>query len=143
MPGPIGADFYRENIEGCNTTVVNRQDLITQEPGNMMGPTIQGIEALIARDPNAYWDSSSRKVVSTMHPSPRVFPIPLYDPDYYALGKANGRNADLRVANWVGFFAEGTSGNEVYGRITQITGIIDPNAPAPLGPGPMAIRLVQ
>jgi len=27
--------------------------------------------------------------------SPRVFPIPLYDPDVYQDGKTNGRGADL------------------------------------------------
>jgi Flp pilus assembly protein TadG len=144
MPGPIGADYYRENIEDCNSTIVHRRDLITQEPGNMMGPTIDGIRTLIDRDPTAYWDESARKVVTDMHPSPRVFPIPLYDPEYYATGKANGRNADLRVANWVGFFVESASSNEVYGRVTPITGIIDPAVPAlPDGPGPIAIRLVQ
>lgn len=145
MPGDdIGADFYRENISGCNPTVAHFGDLMTQEPGNMSGPTMQGIDDLIAKDPAAYWDTASNSVKSTMNPSPRVFPIPLYDPEYYASGKTNGRNADLKMANWVGFFVESRSGNNVYGRITPILGIIDENAgPAPDGTFPLAIRLVE
>lgn len=145
MPGnDIGADFYRDNIAGCNSTVVHFGDPMTQEPGNMSGPTLQGIDDLIVKDPSAYWDTSAKKVRSTMNPSPRVFPIPLYDPEFYAFGKANGRNADLKVANWIGFFVESRSGNNVYGRITPILGIIDNNAgPAPVGAFPRAIRLVQ
>jgi hypothetical protein len=144
MPGEIGADFYRDNISGCNPSVVGPGYLMTQEPGNMMGPTLGGIDDLIAMDPGAYWDTAADAVRSTKSPSPRVFPIPLYDPEHYAIGKANGRNADLKMANWIGFFVEGRSGNNVFGRITPILGIVDQNAgPAPEGIFPRAIRLVQ
>ena len=144
MPNAIGADFYRLNISGCNTSLVHWGDLITQEPGDMSGPTTSGIDDLIAQDPNAFWDTSTNSVNSAMHPSPRVFPIPLYDPMYYATGKANGRNADLRVANWLGFFVVGRSGNDVLGRITPISGVRDKNGgPAPVGAFPQTIRLVQ
>ncbi len=144
MPGGSGGDFYRENIAGCNTTHVGYGDILSQEPGDMMGPTIQGMDELIAKDPTAYWDSSKNLPVSKMSPSPRVFPIPLYDPDFYQSGVTTGRNATLKVANWIGFFVEGHSGNEVYGRITPITGLVDGNvSPAPAGTFPLAIRLVQ
>jgi hypothetical protein len=145
MPGEeIGADWYRDNIAGCNQAMFGYLSEMTQEPGNMMGPTMQGIDDLIAQDPNAHWDMVHNEVKSDLHPSPRVFPIPLYDPEYYAEGKANGRNASLRMANWIGFFVESRSGNEVYGRITPITGTIDESlGPAPEGMFPRAIRLVQ
>ena len=145
MPGEdIGADFYNENIVACNTSVVGYKYLMTQEPGNMSGPTMKGIDDLIAQDPDAYWDNVKNKVHSTNNPSPRIFPIPLYDPEYYAWGKANGRNADLRMANWIGFFVERRDGNNVFGRITPILGVIDKNAgPAPAGMFPQAIRLVE
>jgi hypothetical protein len=145
MPGDdIGADFYRENINGCNSSVVGYKYLMTQEPGNMNGPTMQGIDDLIDQDPDAYWDNVKNRVHSTKNPSPRIFPIPLYDPEYYAWGKANGRNADLRMANWIGFFVERRDGNNVIGRITPILGVIDEDAgPAPEGMFPQAIRLVE
>jgi Flp pilus assembly protein TadG len=144
MPSNTGADDYTLNISGCNTSVVHWNDSMTQEPGDMTGPTNQGIDALIARDPNAYWDTAKNEVHTSMNPSPRVFPIPLYDPDYYQANKVNGRNATLRVANWIGFFVVERNGNQVTGRITPILGVIDNNAgPAPTGIFPMAIRLVQ
>ena len=110
----------------------------------MTGPTNQGIDDLIAQDPAAYWDPALNQVHSSLNPSPRVFPIPLFDADYYQYTKTNGRNAALRVANWIGFFVVTRNGNQVTGRITPILGVIDNNAgPAPAGTFPVAIRLVQ
>ena len=143
MAGDIGGDFYSDNIANCNQQIVHWGDLMIQEPGNMVGPTNQGIDELIAKDPSAYWDSSNNRVVSSQSPSPRVAPIPLYDPVYYAEGKANGRTADFKVANWIGFFIEGRNGNEVTGRIVPVGGIIDGGAPTPGGIFPRVIRLVE
>lgn len=145
MPGGTGGDFYRDNIANCNNTVMHFGDPMTQEPGNMVGPTNQGIDDLIAQDPGAEWVGGiGGSVSSTMHPSPRVFPIPLYDPDYYETGIQQGRVATLRMANWIGFFVERRSGNNVYGRITPISGLVDGGAgPAPAGAFPKVIRLVQ
>jgi hypothetical protein len=72
-----------------------------------------------------------------------VFPIPLYDPIYYDSGKRNGRFADLKVANWIGFFLEEMRGNEAYGRIIPIAGIRSGNWQAPQNLFPKVIRLVQ
>jgi len=150
MPGgAIGGDYYSDNISGCNTSVISfspsQPTYLIQEPGNMMGPTNQGIDDLIARDPGAHWDTSCTCVKgSAFGVSPRVTPLPLYDPVYYADGKANGRNADFKLANIMGFFIDRREGNQVYGRITPISGIINPNAgPAPTGAFPVAIRLVE
>jgi Flp pilus assembly protein TadG len=123
IPGSGGASDYRWNIGNCNTTVLDFDFLMTAEPGNMVGPTHQGMDDLIALDPNAYWDISNKQVVSTMHPSPRVVAIPLFDPVYYDSGKQNGRNADLKAVNYLGFFIEEMQGNDVKGRITPIGGL--------------------
>ena len=147
--GISGASEYEENICGCNTTLFHWGDLMVQEPGNMMGPTVSGADCLIAKDPTAYWDDAANCAKRAGSPvciakSPRIFPIPLYDPIYYDTGKQNGRYADLKVANWIGFFLDRTQGNDIYGRITPIGGIRDGSAPeAPDAIFPMAIRLVQ
>ena len=145
MTNDTGGDDYRWNIGNCNTTVYKPGDLLTQEPGNMEGPTVQGIQELIDRDPGAQWDTSTNTVVNSAFGShsPRVFPIPLYDPVYYDIGKRNGRNADLKTANWIGFFADHVVGNNIYGRITPITGIYIKGGPAPNPALPLTIRLVQ
>jgi Flp pilus assembly protein TadG len=144
-PVITGGAEYDWNIANCNTTIYHWDDPLTQEPGAMNGPTISGAELLIAKDPNAYWDTSTKTVKGSLFGhSPRTFPIPLYDPPFYDEGKRNGRNADLKTANWIGFFLEEIQGNGIWGRIIPITGIRDRNSgPAPEGLNPKAIRLVQ
>ncbi len=144
-PVITGGAEYDWNIGNCNKTTYYWGDLLTQEPGAMAGPTIQGAEALVAKDLGAYWDTATNKVKGSAYAkSPRVFPMPLFDPIYYDLGKRNGRNADLKTANWIGFFLEEIQGNGLWGRIIPIAGIRDSNAgPAPDGLNPKAIRLVQ
>ena len=147
MPSSVGGDFYRDNIANCNTESIAMNVNMTQEPGDKEGPTIQGIEDLIAQDPNAKWDDYNKKIIdsNTTGQSPRVFPIPLFDPDAYQSGMQTGRTATLIARNWLGFFVEGTNGgSQVYGRIVPITGVIDYNlGPAPEGVFPRAIRLVK
>jgi Putative Flp pilus-assembly TadE/G-like len=146
MPGDVGGDFYRDNIANCNMSIVTWNDPIVQEPGDKTGPTIQGIQMLIDKDPLARWDTGCKcvKDSNTSGQSPRVFPIPLYDPMYYAEGKANGRPADFKVANFLGFFADHISGNQIYGYITTVTGIVAPvPGGIPAGLFPVAIRLVE
>jgi len=140
--GNTGGSEYEWNIANCNTTIMKPGELLLAEPGNMVGPTSSGVDDLIAKDPGAYWDDSLKKPVSTKNPSPRVVAIPVYDPIYYDTGKQNGRYADLKAANFIGFFITGRSGNNVYGRITPISGLITGSGPAP-GAFPAAIRLVE
>ena len=78
-----------------------------------------------------------------MHPSPRVVSIPLFDPVYYETGKVNGRNADLKVVNYLGFFIEEMDGNDVKGYVTPVGGILSGNGAAPTGAFPIAITLVK
>jgi len=144
LGGETGGADYDWNIANCNTTIMHRGEIVIQEPGNMVGPTVSGAKELIARDPNAYWDTAKNTVVTTLGgQSPRVFPIPLYDPIFYEEGKQNGRFADFKVANWIGFFLESVTGNEIYGRIIPIAGIADSNSPTLDNAFPIAIRLVE
>jgi len=147
MPGDTGGNFYRDNIAACNQSVIVRGTPIIQEPGDKSGPTVQGIQELVDKDPGAYFEPKpgcNCVKGSAFAVSPRVFPIPLYDPHLYELGKANGRVADFQIANFLGFFAEPPVGNSIPGRITQIVGLVDKNAAAaPANSFAKAIRLVQ
>jgi Flp pilus assembly protein TadG len=151
MPGDIGGNFYRNNIDTCNQTVIGWSATdpyyMIQEPGDKSGPTLQGIKDLIAADPDTYWDTGCKCVKGSVFSgqSPRVFPIPLFNPEYYAEGKANGRGASFELANFLGFYADHWDSNgKIYGIITNITGVVDPNAgPAPAAAFPVAIQLVQ
>jgi Flp pilus assembly protein TadG len=147
MLDSMGGDDYRWNIANCNHSIYHWGDPLTQEPGDKSGPTVQGITALIALDPNAYWDDSTNTVKNSAfgeRQSPRIFPIPLYDPDYYAYGQQTGRVASLQTANWIGFFAEYIGGSsDIHGRIIPIGGIRDKTSAAGTASMPKAIRLVQ
>jgi Flp pilus assembly protein TadG len=150
MPGDVGGDFYRQNIETCNQSVLvydpNNPLYMIQEPGDKQGPTVQGIADLIAMDPGTYWSQDCKCVKGSNYAtSPRVFPIPLFNPQYYAEGVATGRGASFELANFLGFYADyvDNSGG-IHGIITNITGVVDPNAgPAPADLFPKVIRLVQ
>ncbi len=68
--GDTGGAAYRWNIANCNTTYMGWGDLLLMEPGNMVGPTDQGIDDLIALDPDAYWDTTLNNVRQHEEPQP-------------------------------------------------------------------------
>jgi Flp pilus assembly protein TadG len=146
MIGDTGGDDYNWNIANCNRSIYHWNDPLVQEPGAKEGPTIDGIEQLIARDPGAYWDDGCNCVKGSSYAdrqSPRIFPIPLFDPDYYQGGITNGRVASLKVANWIGYFVEYVGGTTIYGRIMPIAGIRDQSGLQGSPAFPLSIRLVQ
>jgi Flp pilus assembly protein TadG len=146
--GNRGSDDVRDAIANCRPTGrMGFGDTFVHKPGMQTGPVAQGIADLIAQDPDASWDETAKEVVST-HPSgrsPRVRPIPLFDPYYYDTGIAGGRNASLKFVNYLGFFIEEMHGQEVVGRVCPIGGSRQGSGygPAPVGAFPKSIRLVQ
>jgi hypothetical protein len=122
-----GADWYRWNIANCNPNPVLPGDWLWTENGNMVGPTLQGMEDLIALDPDAYWDDGDCQCVhSEFSESPRVAYIPLHDP---RVRIASGKMT-LLVTRLAGFFIEGIDGKSgVLGRLVsvQTSGTPDPN----------------
>jgi Flp pilus assembly protein TadG len=146
LPGSVGASDYRDNIEGCNSSIIDFGATPPPENGNMVGPTKQGTDALVDKDPNAHWDLSCNCVQGSAYGdrSPRIVVIPVYDPIVFANGPQHGKNIDLKFTNFIGFFIEPMAGNEVKGRITPVSGVFDGGGgPAPEGAFPKVIRLVQ
>jgi hypothetical protein len=79
--GGQGAARYRQNICSCNASAINLDTEYLIEPGNMVGPTYQGVQMLIDLDPDAYWDDRSNTVVSKYGmDSPRVITVALFHP---------------------------------------------------------------
>jgi Flp pilus assembly protein TadG len=114
-----GADEYRNNIRNCNPASVEPGDWLQTEPGNMVGPTDQGMRDLIALDPNAYWDATTQTVQgSNFAVSPRIVLIPIHDP---RIATQSGRNHPLQVTKVAAFFMEAMNGNgEVRGRFIKV-----------------------
>jgi Flp pilus assembly protein TadG len=144
--GNRGSDDVRDMIANCRSSeLMQYNQTFVHKPGMQTGPVGQGISDLIAQDPGAYWDATQNKVI-TNHPSgisPRVRPIPLFDPYYYDTGIAGGRNASLKFVNYLGFFIEEMRGQEVVGIITPISGQRTGAGAPPAAAFPAAIRLVQ
>jgi hypothetical protein len=146
LPGSVGADDYRDNIAGCNSAKMAVGDTKPPENGNMVGPTKQGTNDLVDKDPNAYWSTDCNCVKGSAYgsKSPRIVIIPVYDPIVYAAGAQHGKNIDLKFTNFIGFFIEPMSGDEVKGRITPVGGVMDgTGGPAPTSSFPKIIRLVK
>lgn len=137
-PG-TGGDQYRENISQCNPeSFVAVGDQLQVEPGNMVGPTKQGVQDIIAQDPSAYWDAGCNCARSPLGTnSPRLRPFAFFDP---RLPVDSGRNY-VTVIKVGGFFIEGLQGNDVVGRFTPVAakgGTADPAC----GPGLLKPALV-
>lgn len=129
VEGP-GGDNYRDNIATCDPTVIGPGTVLEVEPGNMVGPTSQGIRDLIALDPDASWNTALNDgqggieggcMADTVNPcalSPRLVAIPVFNPDTYDAGRASGR-IDITIVKILGFFIEGmVNGNDVLGYLT-------------------------
>ena len=114
-----GGDWYREWMAECEPFTVGPGDRLQLEPGNMVGPTSQGVDDIVASDPGASWDAGSQTIVNSGYGlSPRVVLVPFFDPTQ---PPASGRNW-VTVSKIGAFFVEGVSSNgNVMARFIQVT----------------------
>jgi hypothetical protein len=147
LPGSVGGDDYRENISDCNPNLIPIGHNMTPENGNMVGPTKQGTDDLVGKDPSAHWDTVCNCVKGSAYAvSPRIRAVPLYNPINYTEGQKTGKaHPDLVVVNYLGFFVEEVNGGgEVVGRIVPISGkFVVGNGGPPIGGFAQAIMLVK
>lgn len=104
--GGNGASVYRDNIQYGYSGKLAIGDWISTEPGNMSGPTNQGVDYRVSLDPAATFETVSRG-------SPRIVIVPVID----SLA-GNGRH-DVQIVGFAAFFLEGTGGN---GNNNYVTG---------------------
>ena len=91
----------------------------------MVGPTRQGVDAIYAKDPNAWWDAGHQNYDGTMgnyfdsayNRSPRHRAVPVFDIENYMSGHRTGRG-EVYIVGFVGMFVEGMVGNDVMGYMT-------------------------
>jgi hypothetical protein len=56
--GSQGGAVYRQNLCSCNRSEINLGEPYDVEPGNMIGPTAQGVGELIDEDPDVFWSDA-------------------------------------------------------------------------------------
>jgi len=142
-PGQAGGSDYRTNINSC---VDPSQGYsigmeVDAEPGNMVGPTKQGFQDLINQDPHAVWNSNMQCITDDVdalssngdacRSSPRVRPVPLFDPSESPLNGAH----PFKFTNFAGIFVEGFQGNNVIARWIGYTAL-NPASPNETTAGP-------
>jgi putative Flp pilus-assembly TadE/G-like protein len=149
IPGSSGAADYEAAISGCNTTIVNTDIIVDQEPGMMTGPTRDGIINLVNQDAGAYWEPlPGCNCIRGSDPkfggmSPRLRTIPLYDPILFDMNRQPGlANATFKIVSFLGVFIVGMQGNDVIARIHPVTGLVN-GSNTTLSSFAMAIRLVE
>lgn len=147
-----GAEDYRTNIWSCvdPSQVFGVGVVVDTEPGNMAGPTMQGFQDLIERDPSASWnrnlgcvvDEGLESTADARHcrSSPRIRPVPLFDPRE----EPDPGNKPFRFTNFAGLFVEEIQGKTVYARWMGYTAV-RPASPGETSAGPLfkVLRLVE
>jgi hypothetical protein len=114
-------------------------DTLFTENGNMIGPTKQGVQDLIALDPNATWNTSTGQIDNSNYGisgSPRIIRIPFFDPK---APPVSGKTT-VQVTNIASLFLESIDGNGmVHARIMLATGQSPGGSPGAL----QFVRLIK
>jgi hypothetical protein len=126
FPGATGSSDYEAAIIGCPSFVPEvgfyagqpcdrmededpARGCLRVKQGVSQGPTTQGVDTLVGYDADAYWNGSAI-MGSDFAESPRIVPIPLFDPADFVVNQASscsGSNCVIKVVNIMGFFVEG------------------------------------
>jgi len=133
FPGSTGADDYRDSIVTCTSPYLRCGDRLPVKPGNMVGPTAQGVTMLVGDPPKFTWvapgqykRTSDAKVFDLAE---NVILIPVWSScgsDFCPAGKVKG---DLQIIGYAAVFLEGISGDNVVGRLLGVSScglMIDP-----------------
>ena len=86
----------------------------SRSPATWTGPTVQGIGGARSRGIPAPTGTTARtpwRAAPSRNQSPRIFPIPLYDPSTTTTESGTDATRQLQTANWIGFFVESIQGN--------------------------------
>lgn len=121
-PDCPGGDCYRDWIPGCEPYMVMEGDTMELELGAKVGPTDQGLQELLDRDPSAYYDAASGTIKGSAYPvSPRLIKAAVYDPSEGIYDLGSGSNKYLTVEKIVVVFLEYKTGTAaVEGRFMRM-----------------------
>ena len=111
--GGNGASNYRSNIETGYQGVLHVGDTISSEPGNMVGPTRQGVDYRVQAASVSPWSNDTWNNYD--YGNPRIILVPVTSP---FLG--NGRT-DVQILGFAAFWLDSIQGQEVKGYFLSYT----------------------
>lgn len=149
-----GAAEYSKNICTCNNSTVTLGTEYETQQGNMKGPTKQGMEDLIAQDPNATWDPNAdggRGAVTgssygeNWRDSPRVIKVAVYDPaEVHKSGKLSIEFTNIALMFVEGMRQEGEGPDKTDAVVARfLTYAEGTGAAGPTGPLTLILKLVE
>ncbi len=157
LPGNTGGDDYRDDWTSCSGNTFSIGDYLPKENGNMIGPTQQGVSALIAQDPNATWNYTTKQVDNSCwengscvgnpgaKQSPRIVALPVFDLQDYLMNGGQQGNQPVKIVNILGFFVLNMVGNDVRGILMTAPGLFNSGGGSVAGPASFlqTVRLVR
>ena len=152
LPGASGGSDFRYSIAHCwdETTVYTQGMELIKEPGNMIGPTLQGFRDLIDLDPNAIWNSAAAgghgcvtdADDNVCRSSPRIRPMLMFDPRDWPDIDSGAK--PVTVQNFVGVFVESLEGHgDVWVRFVNYTGVSPAAEWSATSALPRVLRIVE
>jgi Flp pilus assembly protein TadG len=138
-----GGKDYRTNISTCSGTTESIGDVVQTLPGHDVGNTKKGVADLIAQDPNASWNPSTKQIDNSAYAvSPRIVPVALFSPaEFTSLNRQSGQ-IDLHIVNFLGFFVQTTNGRDITGVLISRPGNLIAGA-GTVGPAASFLKIIQ
>jgi Flp pilus assembly protein TadG len=118
-------DDFLQNVLTCSGVSVSVGDQVMTDLDIHPQYFDQGLSALIAADPGAYWNGT--RVVSSVINSPRVIAVAVYDPDQFRQTSRTTQRVPLLVRNLVGIFIEDFYGGVIHGVMVMLPGRYNPD----------------
>jgi len=159
MPNSAGGADYRTNIATCSPEFVYCGETYGVEPGNMIGPTMQGVDDLVGPNPDVFVAVGQYRHAdgSTGDTSHQLAIAPIWDicgtPGFCPAGKpAGGATLQVPVIGFALIFVDGRQGNDVLARLIWASACSAAGggggagwglAPPETGPYSIPVRLVR
>ena len=151
LPDSVGGSDYRNNIRFCTPAAVGCSDVYSVETGNMVGPTVQGVRAMIGDPPDTYSGIGmyTHADGTTSDTSRSLVVAPIWDtcnmPDFCPDNQfPTGTNVNLQVIGFALIFVEGIQGNDVVARLINVFSCDGaPLETSETGPYAIPVRLVR
>ena len=137
FPGDTGADDYRDSIATCDSPYLRCGDRLSVKTGNMVGPTVQGVDLLIGKPPRFTWlapgqyqRASDSKVFDL---SENVVLVPIWSSCGSDFCPAAKVKSQLQIIGYAAVFLEGISGDNVVARLLGVSSCGPMVAPPEVG----------